>query len=300
MMNIKRFTTYLRIALFGHVLNWVWRPGNIRRCCRGEVTRKAVLDYLRQYAPYISDIPEDAPSEPEPERIFSIWLQGEDQAPAIVRACWRSIRRCCSQELVILDDKTLPQWIELPDYIMRKWKEGRMRPAHFTDICRTELLLRHGGVWMDATDFATASIPDYVMNEDFFIFRSDGRLSGSYAFVQNCFFRARKGSYLLKVWNEAIQTYWKYEDSTMDYYVHQMLFGLAVSCNPRARALFERMPALSQDATHALWWDYRDRPFSREVFDRVTSGTFFQKTEYKSRSASSPLPGSFSDVMQRM
>lgn len=63
----------------------------------------------------------------------------------------------------------------------------------------------------------------------------------------------------------------------MDYYVHQMLFGLAVSCNPRARALFERMPALSQDATHALWWDYRDRPFSREVFDRVTSGTFSKR-----------------------
>lgn len=299
-MNIQRIKTYLRIALYGHVLNWPWLPEMERRRRRGEVTRNAVLDYLQRYAPFIADIPEDGPSDPEPERIFSIWLQGEDNAPDIVKACYRSIRCCCSQELVILDAETLSRWIELPDYIMHKWREGRIRPAHFTDICRTELLYRHGGVWMDATDFATAPIPDYVMGEDFFIFRSDGTQSGSYAFVQNCFFRARKGNYLLKAWNTAIQTYWKYEDSTVDYFVHQLLFGLTVGCNPRARALYEKVPVRAQGATHALWWDYRDRPFCREEFDRVTAGSFFQKTEYKSRSAASPVPGSFSDVMQKM
>ena len=52
--------------------------------------------------------------------------------------------------------------------------------------------------------------------------------------------------------------------------------------------------------THALWWNYRDKPFSQETFDNVTSGAFFQKTEYKSKAAAFPSPGTFSDVIQKM
>ena len=125
-------------------------------------------------------------------------------------------------------------------------------------------------------------------------------MSGAYAFIQNCFFRARKGNYLIKAWNHAIQTYWKYEESTVDYFVHQLLFRLVVENNPKAAGLFSRMPASAQDATHALWWNYRDKPFSQETFDNVTSGAFFQKTEYKSKAAAFPSPGTFSDVIQKM
>lgn len=302
-MDTQRLSTLTNIILHGHILNWFWKSKADRRRYRGEVTQKAVLKYLQKYVPYIQSIPEDSPEEnslPEKEKIFTIWLQGEESAPEIVKACFRSIRRMCSQELVILDEKTLGDWIELPGHVMDKWKAGNIRPAHFTDICRTELLYRHGGVWMDATDFAVAPIPDQVMNEDFFIFLSGETMSGAYAFIQNCFFRAKKENYLIKAWNLAIQNYWKYEDSTVDYFVHQLLFKLVTDHNPKAAALFARMPKISQEATHALWWNYRDRPFSQEVFTRVTEGSFFQKTEYKSKSASSPIPGSFSDIMQKM
>lgn len=299
-MNTGKIGLYLRIAVCGHILNWFWSPSAVRRRRRGDATSKAVMKYLQRYVPYVRNIPEDGPAEEEPERIFSIWLQGEENAPAIVKACFRSMRKFCRQELVVLDSNNLGDWIELPSYIMDKWKRGCIRPAHFSDICRTELLYRHGGVWMDATGFMTAPVPESIMNEDFFIFMSGDSVSGSYAFVQNCFFRARKGNYLLKAWNTAIRTYWEYENSTVDYFVHQMLFRLAVENNPKAAALFGRMPQISQDPTHALWWNYRDKPFSQEEFDRVTAGSFFQKTEYKSRSASVPVPGSFSDVMQRL
>lgn len=299
-MNTGRLSVYLHIALYGHILNWLWLPKAERRRRRGEASCNAVLAYLQQYVPYIRDVPEDGFVSEEPERIFSIWLQGEDNAPAIVRSCFRSIRKNCRQELVVLDSNSLGDWIELPDYIMDKWKRGCIRPAHFSDICRTELLYRHGGVWMDATCFMTSPVPDNIMDQDFFIFMSGDSVFGAYAFVQNCFFRARKGNYLLKAWNTAIQTYWKYEGSTVDYFVHQLLFRLVAENNPKAANIFGRMPKIAQDATHALWWDYRDRPFCQEEFDKVTAGSFFQKTEYKSKSASSPVPGSFSDVMQRL
>ena len=238
--------------------------------------------------------------ESEPERIFTVWLQGEDKAPGIVKACLRSIRRNCCQELIVLDEHSLQDWIQLPKPILRKWKEGKIGPAHFTDICRTELIYRHGGIWLDATAFVTRPVPEEILNEDFFIFMSGDRLTGSYAFVQNCFFRARKGNCLIKAWNKAIQAYWLREDSIIDYFMHQLMLEMTVSCNPEAARLFDKMPKIIQDPTHALWWNYRDKPFSQETFDNVTSGAFFQKTEYKSKAAAFPSPGTFSDVIQKM
>lgn len=290
----------LHIILYGHILNWLWRPRKVRKTVREHVKREAILRYLSRYAPEIKDVTGDISPESEPERIFTVWLQGEDKAPGIVKACLRSIRRNCCQELIVLDEHSLQDWIQLPEPILRKWKEGKIGPAHFTDICRTELIYRHGGIWLDATAFVTRPVPEEILNEDFFIFMSGDRLTGSYAFVQNCFFRARKGNCLIKAWNKAIQAYWLREDSIIDYFMHQLMLEMTVSCNPEAARLFDKMPKIIQDPTHALWWDWKDKPFDKKTFDRVTAGAFFQKTEYRSRSASSPIEGSFSDIMQKM
>ncbi len=302
----------MEIVLKGHILNWPWRGHLERRRRRGEVTRKAVCEYLEPFVP--DSIPEDAPTDlndagnPERtrpdgengERIFTIWLQGEDKAPEIVKACIGSIRHNCKAQLVVLDCESLAEWISLPDCIIRKWKEGKIRPAHFADICRVELLYRYGGVWMDATCFATSDIPAEIMDEDFFIYLSGDRLKGSYSFVQNCFFRSVKGSYLIRAWREAIFNYWKAEDSIIDYFAHQLLFRLTVVKNHRAARLFGKMPHVVQDPTHELWFGHRDEAFDKEEFARLTGGAFYQKTEYKSKSAREPVPGSYADVMRKM
>lgn len=303
-MNAGILKVRIHTALYGHILNWPWRSRLERRRCRGEAVRGAVLGYLHRYIPEINSAWEEetAPDRTSsgPERIFSVWLQGEENAPEIVKACFRSIRRNCSQQLVVLDGTTLGKWIQLPAPILRKWREGKIRPAHFTDICRTELLYRYGGIWLDATAFVMRPVPEEILAEDFFIYMGGSTLKGSYAFVQNCFFRAVKGNYLLGAWNHAIQTYWMHEDRILDYFTHQLLFELVVENDRKAAALFSRMPKVEQDPTHILWFRHRDEPFSQELFDEVKACSFFQKTEYKSRSASDPVPGSFAETIMKM
>jgi len=301
MISLERIFVQAEVILRGHVLNWMWRPRMLRRQIRGEVTRQAAGRYLDRYVPDSPvNLPLPASASGLHEKIYSIWLQGEEKAPEIVRACWRSVRANCSQELVILDEAQLLSGLDLPEYVVRKYKEGRMTRAHFSDICRVELLYRHGGIWLDATDFVTRDFPKWLLDEDFFIYMGGNYVSGSYAFVQNCFFRSRRGNYILGAWREAILEYWKHEDSAVDYFVHQLLFWRVISRNPRAAELFSAMPKISQDGTHLLWFDNRDKPFDREVFDRLASGALFQKTEYKSVSAQHPVPGSFADVMMEM
>lgn len=304
-MKWKRISTDLKIFFGGHVFNSLFSGRAARRRRREEAVARAVDRYLDSLLPVIMDVREDASdlhageSHPD-EKIFSIWLQGEDKAPEIVKACWRSIRHNCTQELVVLDEVSLKDWIDLPEHIMRLWKSGKMKPAHFSDICRIELLYRYGGVWFDATDFVTSPLPDWVMSEDFFIYIGGGSVKGALSFVQNCFFRAKKGNYILKAWREAVFAYWKMDERAVTYFIHQLLLKKVVGCNPVAGEHFSRMPHIPQDCTHMLWWAYRDRPFDEKVFSDITSGAVFQKTEYKSASARHPLPGSFAQVMTDM
>ena len=301
-MDIHRLKAGLAIVFKGHVFNYLSRDKGLRKKVREETIRKAVDGYLDSYKETISSVKEDACDSDEGDncRIFSIWLQGEENAPEIVKACFRSIRHNCTQELVVLDAGTIWDWIGLPDYIRRKWEKGRIKPAHFADICRVELLYRYGGVWLDATAFVTSPLPGWLLDEDFFIYLSGDTLPGSYAFVQNCFFRARRHNYIVKVWRAAILEYWRREDSALDYFIHQMIFRKAVESNARAKEYFERMPHIVQDPTHELWWGYKDRPFDEKTFRQITSAAIFQKTEYKSSSAKHPVPGSFADVMMKM
>lgn len=296
--NKSRFATKFSMVLKGHILNAPWGSRLERRRKRGEAISKAVERYLDKYVPAFAEVPEDVNvPEQDKERIFTIWFQGEEAAPDLVKACWRSIRANCTQELVILDAQSVFDWIQLPEYVVEKWKAGKIRPAHFADICRVELLYRYGGLWLDATDYVFAPMPQWLMDEDFFVFMSGDRQRGSYSYIQNCFIRGRKGNYLLKAWKAAMLEYWKHEDSVIDYFVHQLLFKKVVKNNKLAAEHFAKMPSVNQDPTHTIWFEYASDPFDENLFNELSSAAIFQKTEFKSDNAKNPTPGTFAEKL---
>ena len=116
-----RIRQWMYLVTFGHVLNPVWSGRQARRKKRYKATYASCMGYLERYVDAITKIkPQNADVSPEPERAFSIWFQGEENAPALVKSCFRSMRRHLEQELVVLDEKTLFDWIKLPDYVVRK------------------------------------------------------------------------------------------------------------------------------------------------------------------------------------
>lgn len=298
-MSLSRLFAMFEIGLLGHVLNPFWKTRMQRRKRRTDLTAKIVSRYFKKYLPAVEKVVEEKPiNNDKGEKIWTMWLQGEDKAPALVKACFRSVRRHCSQELVVLDEKTIFDYITLPEKIIKKYKSGKIGHAHFADICRVELLYEHGGFWLDSTGFVTAPIPDWIKKQDFFVFLTGDNynIGGSpYSFMQNCFIRARKGAYLLAAWRAMILDYWMHENHTFDYFMHQLLFKTLVENDKRAKKYFEEMPHIAQDPTHVLWWAYQNQPFNQKTFDEVTSGAFFQKTTY--RGSDNPVPGSFADVM---
>lgn len=295
-MNWTRLWAQTNMIMRGHVFNWLWRNRRKRRAVLARVLSEVIPNYLRRYLPAAAAVVESpVVRDDKNEKIWTLWLQGEDKAPPLVQACFRSVRKNCKQELVVLDEKSVRDYITLPDIIWQKRAAGKIGHAHFADICRVELLYEHGGIWLDSTGFATGAIPKWITDEDFFVYLVGPDGAFSYSFMQNCFIRARRGAYLLAAWRAMILDYWVHEDSAMEYFVHQLIFKTLVMNDARAKNYFAKMPHVDQAPTHALWWRYADKPFDKQVFNQVTSGAFFQKTTY--RGTENPISGSFADVM---
>ena len=106
----------------------------------------------------------------ERKKIFVMWLQGYEQMPLPVKKCWESIQRhaCTVGEPVLITQKNIKQYLDLPDYILKKVKEGIITRTQFSDIVRSGLLARWGGIWIDSTVFLSSDIPSAYVERDFF------------------------------------------------------------------------------------------------------------------------------------
>lgn len=282
-----------------HLLNPLWLPRAQRREIRRDALAASLPWYFRRnLMGGLSAIPEGPVVRDDArDKVFTLWLQGEENAPELVQACFRSMRRHFKQELVVLDESNLYDYVSLPEEIVKKYRAGKIKTAHFADICRLDLLYRHGGYWIDSTCYVTAPIPEWIEEQDFFLYLTEKEYGSVYSFCQNCFIRARKGDYLLAAWRAMVLDFWLHQTVRMDYFQHQLMFKALVQNDPRAREHFARMPHVGQDATHVLGAQPLDTPYDSERFARDTEGAFFQKLTY--RGADEAPEGSVVDFVKR-
>ena len=96
----------------------------------------------------------------EKKTIWWCWLQGIENAPSIVRACYNSLVqgewfKDHGYTVSVIDAQNWKKYIELPGYIVEKWEKGRIPAAMFSDLLRVELLIKYGGTWIDSTVLCT-------------------------------------------------------------------------------------------------------------------------------------------------
>lgn len=295
----SNFARELNFMLKAHIFNPFWHSRDRRRVKRSLESYKRAASVFDKYRDFIRNIdltPEPDSDGTSDEKIFSIWFQGRENAPKLVKICFNRLEALYANRYVVLDNESLKDWIKLPEHIIKKWEDGTIAPAHFSDICRIELLYRYGGMWFDATDFITEPVPRWIENSDLFIYTAGDRIT-PHALIQSCFMRARKGNPLMRAWREAIFEYWRHEDKRIDYFLLHYMLRYLVENNEGAATIFYAMPQIPQDPTHLLWHANADTPYSDTLYLESTKDVFFQKTNFKSKSASRPVPGSVADFI---
>jgi len=176
--------------------------------------------------------------------IWSIWLQGTNDAPRLVKNCWRSVEKYRgNRKFIVLDENTIPQYVTLPQYIWDKYRSNKIPPALFADIVRYCLLYKYGGTWIDATVIMTAPIPDKITSLKFFMFNIPKKMfQRELHLTANWFIHAQPGNPILKDLINLCFEYWKYENKNVSYFMNYTLFTLVVTYDPEAYQVFKNMP----------------------------------------------------------
>ena len=140
------------------------------------------------------------------KRLFTYWHQGFDQAPPIVRACVRNAERLHSGwRMHLIDAGSVSSWTDPVPIPEERWNQLSL--AHRSDLIRTQLLIKHGGVWADPTVWFSRPLDDWLpshMEAGLFLFRHPGRDRT----ISNWFITAEPGNPLLVRLYDKLCAYW--------------------------------------------------------------------------------------------
>lgn len=287
-MNCSRKITKLHIKISVFIIRFKgWLQGRDRKKTKlqSELLKAELwTDYFaRKYLFVTENLEQKQITVETPETIWQFWDNPVGRTtPEIVKSSLETVHKFKGNfDLKVLDKSTFGNYSDLPAYVLDKFNKGQIGYAHFSDLLRLNLLKNHGGIWLDATAYMTDFVPAYIVEEDFFVLLTDKLTQYPYSFMQNCFIRAKKGSFLCDAWYQMCIEYWKDETEISDYFQHQLMFKALISNQSKGKALFKLMPQISEDGIHQLVGDNLLKKFEASEWERIKNAFFFQKTTYK-------------------
>ncbi len=222
--------------------------------------------------------------------IWFCWLQGLEQAPPIVHACYNSLKKhLADREIKVIDNENWKEYVELPEFIVKKWEKKRIPAALFSDLLRLELLIKYGGTWIDSTVLCTGfngssslsgstsspTIQEYL-DADLFLFQytKQGSIPVS---ISNWFITACSNNEVLMVLRDMLFAYWKDYDCTLDYYIFHLFFGFLSKEYPEEIAA---MP-YGQSMNSLVIMHHLGDKFDLEKWDKLTQRVCFHKLAFR-------------------
>jgi hypothetical protein len=161
------------------------------------------------------------------KNVWFCWLQGIDKAPDIVKSCLKSQKQWLKDKtFTIITADNYKEYISLPGFIEEKYARHIIPDAMFTDLIRVELLIKHGGTWIDSTVMITGNnYPKEILDCPIFMPQYIS-MEGSWYGISNWFITADRESHLLILLREMLYEYWRRYDCVLDYHVFHLFFKM--------------------------------------------------------------------------
>lgn len=236
--------------------------------------KELIARYTRNYQPVYEPITETSP-------IWTCWWQGENAMPDIVKACYNAMHRFSDGHPVILiTEKNYKDYVNMPDYIIRKQQSGEIDLTHFSDILRMMLLAQHGGIWMDSTLLIPSKhLGIFIRPED--KFWSCHHHTRYYNISQggwvSFFLACRKGNILPSFIADMHLCYWKKHKKLIDYLLLDYTFAMARKYIPAVHDMIEKVPITEMGPLGKCL----NEEFSEEKWNEFCTRYDFHKVTYK-------------------
>lgn len=228
--------------------------------------------------------------------VWICWFQGMEQAPALVRKCYQSVKENMPEhEMILITSENLQEYVQFPDYIIDKWRKGQITHTHMTDLLRLELLIRYGGLWLDATVFCSGkNIPNYMIHSDLFFFQclKPGR-DGHSHISSSWMISAKTNNKILMAVRELCYEYWKEHNRLIDYFLLHDFVAMVLEFYPK-----DWLNIVPRDnaAPHILYLRLFEK-YDEKMWESVKEQTPFHKLSYKFREGQDELAGTYYDVL---
>lgn len=246
------------------------------------ISAKVVPILREKYRPLAKRLLEqysDSQSHVNSDTVYNCWMQGMDDAPPLVKACLRSQREYIPHKhFVMVTEQNFRQLVSLPQFILDKYERGIIPHAHFTDLIRLELLIEHGGTWIDSTVlFTSDKYPDTIMRCPLFMFQYCHPTTKAFRGISNWFISAHSHNRLLTVLRDMLFEYWREYDCVTEYYVFHLFFRfIAEYCPDEVAAMPHGLSIYTLQMAN-----YLEAAYDEQTFSRVTAKCPIHKLDFR-------------------
>lgn len=250
-----------------------------RRITLETIRRKKCLYLKRKYRKLVANFPREHSTSYEYEKIIWVcWFQGLESAPPLVKKCIDSIKKNAGDNKVILiTSENINEYAHIPEILIEKWKKKIINNTHFSDILRCQLLIEHGGFWIDSTCLLTGQIPEFLYkNKKFSTIRNENRFEETTK-LSSWFMFSCKGNNVLQLVMKLEETYWKKHNKLEDYFLFHLFFNISLSLDPE---MWDSVPKIFDLGPHSLSYSLLD-DFDSELFKYYLQESFIHKLTYK-------------------
>ena len=134
------------------------------------------------------------------------------------------------------------------------------------------MLIKYGGLWLDATTYLTGVLPDYIKKNDFFVYRN-GWMDMEMINMGSWFiYSKRTNNLLLLETRRLLYKYWKKYNYIKNYFLMHMFFRMVTDKNQET---WKKVPVINQIDSHLLMQELNneyDNKRYRRPSDASSSG----------------------------
>ena len=278
-----------------NVLNWqllgkflgqipyVIGENNARKICekRHNVTR-GFLE--KEFYEFIINYEFNTCSQKNSKIIWTLWMQGYENAPELVKSTIDSIRKFAELnnfQFILLEENTIEKYIVFPKLIKEKMDLGVIDYTKISDILRVSLLAKYGGTWVDATIYMKEEFDSSLLLQNYYTIKTGGIEDYSPNISNNRWkgFFLSGNSSLFSFTRDFFFEYYSRYDIAVDYLLIDYIFDIAYKYDEKIK---NQMLELEKSNPNLFWLEsHLGDEFDQKVWDNITETTKVFKTTYK-------------------
>ena len=278
-----------------NVLNWqllgkflgqiphIIGENNARKICekRHAVTREFLE---KEFYEFIINYEFNTCNQENSKIIWTLWMQGYENAPELVKSTIDSIRKFAELnnfQFILLEENTIEKYVVFPKLIKEKMDLGVIDYTKISDILRVSLLAKYGGTWVDATIYMKEEFDSSLLLQNYYTIKTGGIEDYSPNISNNRWkgFFLSGNSSLFSFTRDFFFEYYSRYDIAVDYLLIDYIFDIAYKYDEKIK---NQMLELEKSNPNLFWLEsHLGDEFDQKVWDNITETTKAFKTTYK-------------------